>query len=100
MDPEHYQELLQGPIFLQDKNPTERSSAARKQEIKMAKVYTTDHLSSIIRTHGWCTASNSAPYLLQHLKPSMRILDVGWGPGTISTGLTKYVQDGQAVGVK
>ncbi|CAL5866726.1 uncharacterized protein PFLUO_LOCUS936 [Penicillium psychrofluorescens] len=66
----------------------------------MAKVYITDHSSAVVRTHGWRTASNSAPYLLRHLKPNMRILDVGCGPGTISTDLAKYVPDGEVVGVE
>jgi hypothetical protein len=39
--------------------------------------YTTDHSSSVLRTHSWRTAANSAGYLLPHLRPDMTILDVG-----------------------
>ena len=45
------------------------------------------------------TAANSAPYLLPHLKPGMRVLDVGCGPGTISVGLAKAVEPGELHGI-
>lgn len=66
----------------------------------MSQVYTTDHSSSVLRTHGWRTVSNSAPYLLPHLKADMRILDVGCGPGSISIDLAKHVPSGHVTGVE
>jgi SAM-dependent methyltransferase len=60
----------------------------------MPEVYTHGHHESVLRSHRWRTAENSAAYLLPHLKPHMRILDVGCGPGTISAGLAGYVPHG------
>ena len=40
-----------------------------------------------------------AAYLLPHLKPGMRILDFGCGPGTISMGLAEAVNPGELHGI-
>lgn len=56
--------------------------------------YTTDHSASVLRTHSWRTVANSAGYLLPHLKPDMKILDLGCGPGSISVDLAKHVPSG------
>ncbi len=45
------------------------------------------------------TAEASAAYLLPHLRPGLRILDFGCGPGTISVGLAKAVAPGEFHGV-
>lgn len=63
-------------------------------------VYSTDHSSSVLRTHTWRTASNSAGYLLPYIKPSMKILDIGCGPGSITIDLAKHVPSGAVVGVE
>jgi SAM-dependent methyltransferase len=65
----------------------------------MPEVYTHGHHESVLRSHRWRTAENSAAYLLPHLKPHMRILDVGCGPGTITAGLAGYVPDGHVTGI-
>jgi SAM-dependent methyltransferase len=65
----------------------------------MPEVYTHGHHESVLRSHAWRTAENSAAYLLPHLKPHMRILDVGCGPGTITGGLAGYVPDGDVTGI-
>jgi SAM-dependent methyltransferase len=62
-------------------------------------VYTHGHHESVLRSHTWRTAANSAAYLLGHLKPHMRILDVGCGPGTITADLAALVPDGHVTGV-
>src|SRR5262245_50690615 len=62
-------------------------------------VYTHGHHESVLRSHRWRTAENSAGYLLPHLKPDMRILDVGCGPGTITAGLAGYVPQGHVTGI-
>ncbi|WP_428951330.1 class I SAM-dependent methyltransferase [Streptomyces sp. cg35] len=61
-------------------------------------VYTHGHHESVLRSHTWRTAANSAGYLLGSLKPHMQILDIGCGPGTITADLAALVPDGQVVG--
>ncbi|MYW14174.1 methyltransferase domain-containing protein [Streptomyces sp. SID2955] len=62
-------------------------------------VYTHGHHESVLRSHTWRTAANSAAYLLGSLKPHMRILDIGCGPGTITADLAELVPDGRVTGV-
>ncbi|MDX2592344.1 MULTISPECIES: class I SAM-dependent methyltransferase [Streptomyces] len=62
-------------------------------------VYTHGHHESVLRSHTWRTAANSAAYLLGVLKPHMRILDIGCGPGTITADLAERVPDGHVTGV-
>jgi len=47
--------------------------------------YLHGHHDSVLRSHRWRTAENSAGYLLPRLAPDARVLDVGCGPG----GLTR-----------
>jgi len=65
----------------------------------MADVYTHGHHESVLRSHRWRTAENSAAYLLPHLTPDARILDVGCGPGTITAGLADRVPGGRVTGI-
>lgn len=53
--------------------------------------YTHGHHPSVLRSHSWRTAENSAAYLLAHLRPEQRLLDVGAGPGTITVDLAERV---------
>ncbi|MEV7995514.1 class I SAM-dependent methyltransferase [Streptomyces sp. NPDC086077] len=62
-------------------------------------VYTHGHHESVLRSHTWRTAANSAAYLLGSLEPHMRILDIGCGPGTITADLAALVPDGHVTGV-
>ncbi len=57
----------------------------------MAAVYTHGHHESVLRSHRWRTAENSAGYLLPHLTSGARLLDVGCGPGTITADLAGRV---------
>lgn len=45
------------------------------------------------------TAETHAAFVLPYLKPDMRLLDVGCGPGTITIGLARAVYPGPATGV-
>ncbi|SJM61720.1 methyltransferase domain-containing protein [Gulosibacter sp. 10] len=65
----------------------------------MADAYTHGHHASVLRSHTWRTAENSAAYLLPRLRPGMRVLDVGSGPGTITADLASRVAPGPVVGV-
>lgn len=57
-------------------------------------VYTHGHHDSVLRSHRWRTVENSAAYLVPHLQPSMSVLDVGCGPGTISIDLARRLPQG------
>jgi ubiquinone/menaquinone biosynthesis C-methylase UbiE len=61
--------------------------------------YTHGHHESVLRSHEWRTAANSAAFLLASLKPDDRILDVGCGPGNITADLASYVPRGTIEGV-
>lgn len=64
----------------------------------MADRYTHGHADAVLRSHRWRTAENSAGYLLDHLSPGKRLLDVGCGPGNITLDLAARVAPGQVVG--
>ncbi|KAF9174302.1 hypothetical protein BGX21_003570 [Mortierella sp. AD011] len=63
-------------------------------------VYSSDHSKGVIKTHGWRTAANSASYLMPYLQPTMKILDVGCGPGSITIDLARLVPDGSVIGIE
>lgn len=61
--------------------------------------YTHGHHPSVVGQHARRTAEVDANYLLPHLRPGFRLLDVGCGPGTISVGLARAVAPGEAIAV-
>ena len=61
--------------------------------------YTHGHHASVVGQHARRTAEREAAYLLPHLRPGMRLLDIGCGPGTITTGLARAVAPAEVVGV-
>jgi ubiquinone/menaquinone biosynthesis C-methylase UbiE len=61
------------------------------------EVYSHGHHDSVLRSHRWRTAENSAAYLLPRLNPADRLLDVGIGPGTITTDLARRLPHGWVV---
>jgi ubiquinone/menaquinone biosynthesis C-methylase UbiE len=61
--------------------------------------YSHGHDESVLRSHRWRTAENSAAYLLPHLEPGFRVLDVGCGPGTITVDLAARVVPAEVVGI-
>jgi SAM-dependent methyltransferase len=65
----------------------------------MTDRYTHGHHESVLRSHSWRTADNSAGYLLPHLHAGLDLLDVGCGPGTITSDLAHLVAPGRVVGV-
>jgi SAM-dependent methyltransferase len=63
-------------------------------------VYTHGHHESVLRSHRWRTAENSAGYLLPVLRPGMAVLDVGSGPGTITADLAALVAPGRVTALE
>jgi len=63
------------------------------------EAYLHGHHDSVLRSHRWRTAENSAAYLLPWLTPAARVLDVGCGPGTITVGLAARLPAGQVTGI-
>src|SRR5690349_10662611 len=53
--------------------------------------YTHGHHESVLRSHRWRTAENSAAYLLPHLSSGATVLDIGCGPGTITADFATLV---------
>lgn len=65
----------------------------------MAATYTHGHHESVLRSHRWRTAANSAAYLLPELRPGLALLDVGCGPGTLTADLARRVSPGPVTAV-
>ncbi|KAK5069344.1 hypothetical protein LTR64_008360 [Lithohypha guttulata] len=61
--------------------------------------YSHGHHASVISTHARRTAANSAGFLLPHIQPHYKILDLGCGPGTITADLAALVPQGSVLGV-
>lgn len=55
--------------------------------------YTHGHHESVVKSHSERSAADSAGFLLPHLDASMRLLDVGCGPATISCDLAGHVRE-------
>lgn len=62
--------------------------------------YTHGHHESVLRSHRWRTADNSAAYLLPRLRPGLSLLDVGSGPGTITADLARLVAPGRVTALE
>ncbi|KAL4799297.1 S-adenosyl-L-methionine-dependent methyltransferase [Aspergillus venezuelensis] len=62
--------------------------------------YTTNHAPTVLHTHSWRTAQNSAPHLLPHIKPTSRILDIGCGPGSITVDFASLASSGHGTGIE
>ena len=53
--------------------------------------YTMGYENNAVERLSRFTAETDAAYLMAHLQPGMRLLDVGCGPGNISVGLASSV---------
>lgn len=62
-------------------------------------VYSHGHHESVLRSHRWRTAENSAGYLLPRLSPGDTLLDIGSGPGTITLDLASRLAPGSVIGI-
>lgn len=61
--------------------------------------YTHGHAPATVRQHARRTAEEAAAFVLPELRPGMRLLDVGCGPGSITRGLAERLAPGQVVGL-
>jgi len=61
--------------------------------------YTHGHAPATVRQHARRTAEEAAAFLLPELRPGMRLLDVGCGPGSITRGLAERLAPGQVIGL-
>ncbi|KAF8583060.1 UbiE family methyltransferase [Ramaria rubella] len=63
--------------------------------------YLNGHDPSVLRSHSWRTAFNSAAYLLPYLRASepTTLLDVGCGPGSITVDLAALLPQGHVTGL-
>lgn len=61
--------------------------------------YSQGYHASVTSSHTSRTAASEAAFLLPHLKPYHKILDVGCGPGTITSGFCPYVPQGSVAGI-
>ena len=69
-----------------DRGPTESS-------------YTMGYSEEFLQLLHRRNAESHAAYLLPHLKPGLRVLDFGCGPGTVSVGLARAVEPGELHGI-
>lgn len=73
-------------------------ASAPTQGSKLA-TYALGYRKATTDTYDRRTAENSARFLVDHLEPRMRILDIGCGPGSISCGLAELVPQGSVLGI-
>lgn len=100
--------------MLEQRRSSERSSDARTADSAPAdhrlwltgavthpprEIYSHGHAESVLRSHRWRTAANSAGYLLPLLRPTDRLLDIGIGPGTITADLAGRLPAGSVHGI-
>jgi ubiquinone/menaquinone biosynthesis C-methylase UbiE len=61
--------------------------------------YSQGHHESVTRSHASRTATKDAAFLIPHIRPHHKILDIGCGPGTITAGFCAFVPSGSVTGV-
>lgn len=61
--------------------------------------YKQGYHAAITANHVSRTAEKDAAFVLTYLKPGLRILDIGCGPGSITVGFAKYVPGGSVTGI-
>src|SRR5882724_11048183 len=62
------------------------------------ETYQLGHHPSVVARHARRTAETAAAFFLPFLKPGMHLLDVGCGPGSITSGFAQRVAPGETIG--
>jgi len=63
------------------------------------ETYQLGHHPTVVARHARRTAETAAAFFLPFLKPGMRLLDVGCGPGSITSGFAQRVAPGETIGI-
>src|SRR5262249_13735761 len=67
--------------------------------VPASDTYQLGHHPSVVARHARRTAEMVAAFFLPFLKRGMRVLDVGWGPGSIPSGFARRVAPGETIGI-
>jgi ubiquinone/menaquinone biosynthesis C-methylase UbiE len=63
------------------------------------ETYQLGHHPSVVARHARRTVETAAAFFLPFLKPGMRLLDVGCGPGSMTSGFAQRVAPGETIGI-
>ena len=78
---------------------TDSNMKANSTDPPHDRAYALEYKPHTVTSHASRTAEVDGGFIIPHLKPNSRVLDVGCGPGTITSGFCKYVPDGFVTGI-
>jgi len=61
--------------------------------------YSYGHSPAVVAVHAARSAEHEARFVLDHLRPGLRLLDAGCGPGSITVGLAAAVAPAEVIGL-
>src|SRR5215510_8787645 len=102
-------DLFQRPVILSSsdrpRKPWQLPARGVQQEALMSNratllaSYQHGHHASVVADHAKQTAESAASFFLAFLEPGMRLLDIGCGPGSITSGLAQRVAPADTIGI-